>query len=64
MKKHSPIPGETNISFNESTIFELKAELRKLEAMSKDFKSLGYYKDQIYFHELEKRFKSNEKVGV
>ena len=54
--------GETNKTFNQNTIQELKMELSRVESLSKDYKSLGYYDDQIYFHEMEKRFKSTEKV--
>jgi len=57
-----PLVGETNLEFNMKTIEELQLELDSLEQKTQEYKSLGYYEDQIYFHETEKRFKNKTKV--
>lgn len=60
--KHILPVGKSNPEFNEETIKGLKLELNRLEHKTKNLKSVGYYEDQIYFHNTEKRFRSKTQV--
>lgn len=52
------------LEYSQDVIQNLKKELNRLNEVSKNYKSLRYYEDQIYFHNIEKRFKSSNKVNI